>query len=152
MTISPLSTRTLQMVFAPDPRLRQVSRPVGPAEFGVGLVACMQEMVETMFAAPGVGLAGVQVGDMRRILVCLLDGEVVQMVNPVITRRSRLTHVGEEGCLSFPARTVNRPRSRQVTVDFHTPEGVPVSRSVSGFSARIVQHEIDHLDGKTIAG
>lgn len=140
----------LALVPLPDPRLHQVSREVRPDEFGDDLERHMRAMVDTMHAERGVGLAGVQVGDMRRVLVAVLDGEVVLMVNPAITQRSKVTQSDREGCLSVPGRVALRSRSRQVTVEYQDPQGGFASRTVRGFSARVVQHEVDHLDGKTI--
>ena len=142
---------SLPIIHAPDPRLKQVSRPVTDEEFGPDLDRRAHEMVATMVAARGAGLAAVQVGDLRRLIVATINNEIVVMVNPTITHRSKIVQVDAEGCLSFPKRVVQRPRARQVTVSYTNLRGEPVMTTLSGFPARVVQHECDHLDGKTIA-
>lgn len=142
---------TLSLVCAPDPRLKQPSRAVDASEFGHDLDSLMDAMIATMQVEEGAGLAGVQVGEMRRIVIVVLNGTPVKMVNPVLTAKSKTVQVDTEGCLSFPNRKVKRARSRQVTVTFQNPlTGEQVTRTVFGFEARAVQHELDHLDGKTI--
>lgn len=140
----------LDILRYPDSRLHQTSLPVREDEFGPELVAIMNAMVATMTAARGIGLAGVQVGDMRRIAVVTVGGKPVSMVNPVVDHVSRIRHADVEGCLSFPgqARKVSRPR--QVTVTFRTPSGETRTLDLAGMEARCALHEIDHLNGKTI--
>jgi peptide deformylase len=142
----------LPVVKAPSPILRTPSREVRPDEFGPELDAAMDAMVETLADEKGAGLAGVQVGDCRRIiLVCLGPDQVPEkMVNPVIVKASKIRKSDVEGCLSFPGRKATVSRAVQVTVTYSTPYGQSCTRTLSNFEARCVQHEIDHLAGKTI--
>lgn len=145
----------LQLVTAPDPRLAQPSRPVREDEFGSDLAQHMEAMVGVMRQLQGAGLAGVQVGDLRRLLVMLMrqpDGtsHPEPVVNPTITKQSRLRATDVEGCLSFPGKSRQVGRARQITVQYRTPWGEAREVTLSGFESRCLQHEIDHLDGKTI--
>lgn len=142
----------LPIVLAPDPRLRTMSRPVRDDEFGADLDFVMDQMILTLQNERGAGLAGVQVGDTRCIiLVCLGPNKVPEkMVNPKLIKTSNVRASAEEGCLSFPGRTIQKSRPRQVTVEYNTPFGEVKSVTLTGFEARCVQHEIDHLGGKTI--
>ena len=142
----------LAVVQSPDPRLHEVSRPVREDEFGPELDARMDEMVDTLRAERGAGLAGVQVGDLRRIILVHIGPgtEPEKMVNPVVVAASKLTRLDTEGCLSFPNRKVTKPRARQVTVEYRSPLGEVRKVTLFNFEARCVLHEIDHLNGKTI--
>jgi peptide deformylase len=152
----------LPILTVPNPLLAQKSRPVREDEFGPALEARMSDMAETMYAAPGVGLAGVQVGDLRRILVVdLSDGEdengekrrgehLVMMCNPEILERSRDKITWEEGCLSVPELWEDVTRPDRVRVKFRTPDGAWQDRWFEEYPAVIVQHEMDHLDGVVI--
>jgi peptide deformylase len=137
-----------------DPsRLRVTSRPIRDDEFGAELDAVMDGMITTLYRERGAGLAGVQVGDARRIILVNLGPNMVpeKMVNPVIVRASRMRQADKEGCLSFPGRLATVTRPRQVTVEYRTPLlGETRSVTLSGFEARCLQHEVDHLNGKTI--
>ena len=140
----------MTLVYAPDPILHTVSTPVPDADFGAALNAVMDRMIDIMRLHRGAGLSGVQVGDTRRIIVMMINSATVKMVNPTIISRSKLRVSDTEGCLSFPGRTRAVNRARQITVGFDTPFGDPCSLMLTGFAARCVQHEMDHLDGKTI--
>ena len=141
--------RVLEVVCHPDPRLREVCAPV------TGDVADLsRDMLATMYAAPGRGLAGPQVGAMLRLFVMdaswkegLPDPRV--FVNPGIVAVSDETDVAEEGCLSIPGvpRRVRRPVT--CTLAFDGPDGRR-REDFAGFAARCVQHEMDHLDGVLI--
>ena len=140
------------ILLSPDPRLHEKSRPVHEDEFGVELDTVMNAMISALQKERGAGLAGVQVGDVRRILIVNLgpDKTPEKVVNPVLVQASKLRCMDKEGCLSFPGLLKQVPRSRQVTVQYQTPFGETRTRSLSGFEARCIQHEIDHLNGKTI--
>jgi len=110
------------------------------------------DMVETMYAAPGVGLAAPQVGASQRIIVLDVDHEspgtrLITLINPVITEREE-TIVWEEGCLSVPDFTADVTRARRVLVTGWTPDEKEQSIEADGLLAVALQHEIDHLDGK----
>lgn len=129
-----------------DPILRKVCRPV--EKFDDRLAALLEDMADTMHAADGVGIAGPQVGMMRRLCVVdCYDGEgVIELVNPEIISASG-EQTGSEGCLSFPGKwgTVIRPMN--VTVRAQDRNGNWFEISGEGLKARAFCHEIDHLNG-----
>lgn len=133
----------------PDPLLRQVSQPV--AEIDDEIRELARDMAETMYAAPGVGLAAPQVGVLKRLIVldCARQDEAPQLmtaVNPEILEGAGEINE-EEGCLSVPsyyARVVRRP---EVRVRFLNLDGAVVEMSAEGLLAVAFQHEIDHLNG-----
>ncbi|HEX9774902.1 MAG TPA: peptide deformylase [Actinomycetota bacterium] len=137
-----LTVRTLG-----DPILRTKAAPV--ATFDDELRALAEDMHETMAAAPGVGLAAPQVGRPIRLLVFDSgeEGERGTIVNPVITAFSEETQEAEEGCLSIPGAYYPVVRALRVHVQGLDVEGAPLERDAEGLLARILQHEIDHLDG-----
>ena len=136
----------------PDPRLKQVSTPV---QGGVtdAVRALMDDMLETMYAAPGIGLAAIQIGVPERVIVMDLarEGEPRAprfFVNPEVLWRSEETLPYEEGCLSIPDvyDEVERPaRVRLRSLDYR---GEEVVEDAEGLFAVCIQHEIDHLDGR----
>jgi peptide deformylase len=106
-----------------------------------------EDMLETMREAPGVGLAGPQVGILDRIFTWEVDEEHGVVVNPEITKRSRRTITDEEGCLSLPGLVYPVERARAVRVEGLDEFGKPLRIDAEEHLARVVQHEIDHLDG-----
>ena len=144
MTVRPI-------LILPDTRLRQVAEPVDA--FDDDLKNTVADMFETMYEAPGIGLAGPQIGYMKRVVVIDLadeenpDSGKIAMVNPEIVAMSDETAVSEEGCLSIPELYYEVERPAEVTVRYHTPEGQEVTREAKGRLAVCMQHEIDHLDG-----
>jgi peptide deformylase len=134
----------------PDPALRERAREI--EEFGSDLEALAERMGRLMDDASGVGLAGTQLGLLRRILVYRHDedADVVALVNPVIVERSDETEVSGEGCLSLPRVDVPVERATSVTVEAKDPHGDDLRFEASGMEARVIQHEIDHLDGVLI--
>jgi peptide deformylase len=133
----------------PDPVLRLGAREV--EEFDDGLRALIERMGRLMQEARGVGLAAPQIGISRRVLVYLPadDAPVIGLVNPRITAHSDESDSADEGCLSLGAATVIVPVERPVsiTVQAQTPDGEPVTIEAEALEARVLQHEIDHLDG-----
>lgn len=108
----------------------------------------IKKMEETMMAEKGVGLAAPQVGRNERIIVALFNQKTIMpMINPEITAHSDDTVVGEEGCLSLPGQWGNVRRFKDISVKFQTAKGEDRTMKLSDFNARIVQHEIDHLNG-----
>jgi len=108
----------------------------------------IKEMGKTMKAEKGVGLAAPQVGENLRIIVVLLDGKnTVPMINPDITDHSYETEYGEEGCLSIPGKWGQVQRYKDIVVRYKNEKNEKRLLKLEGFNARIVQHEIDHLDG-----
>lgn len=147
----------LDILEAPHPLLNQKARDVRDDEFGEELAAHLSNMAETMYAAPGVGLAGPQVSDSRRILVADPgageDDEglsLYQMVNPEIVERSRDMIESEEQCLSVPDITVKVMRHFRVTLTWRDPWGKEHRESFDDWAAIVIQHELDHLVGKTL--
>jgi peptide deformylase len=132
----------------PEPVLREPARPV--EEFSDDLRALVKRMFALMDDANGVGLAGNQVGLLRRVLVYRPDREDAEpraLINPVITESSDETAVDEEGCLSLGPLRVPVERAVRVSVDAVDENGTPVHVDAEHLEARILQHEIDHLDG-----
>ena len=113
----------------------------------------LDDMRETMFAANGIGLAAPQVSRNTRVVVCYFnygtDHElIVDMINPEIVHRSKEKETHEEGCLSLPEKYDMVPRHTGVTVKFLDRKGKEQVLKLAGLNARIVQHELDHIDGK----
>ena len=139
-----------QILILPDPLLRKVSEPV--TLVNAEIKNLMNDMLETMYAAPGIGLAAVQIGVLKRIIVIDLskDGEKKDplfIVNPQITFKSDKLISYEEGCLSIPNQfaEVKRPSSCKVNfLDYH---GKKKEINADGLLATCIQHEVDHLNG-----
>ncbi|MFN8161445.1 MAG: peptide deformylase [Solirubrobacterales bacterium] len=136
-----------QVVQFGDPVLKSVASPV--AEFGEALDREAERMIGIMRGAIGVGLAATQVGVLRRMLVFQAgsDAEPAALVNPRIEWRSEEVEVAEEGCLSIPRVSVDVERSLFARVTGADLAGEPLTIEASGLEARVLQHEIDHLDG-----
>ncbi len=117
-------------------------------EFDDELRAVSERMIQLMHDAEGVGLAATQVGILRRFFVCTLDGEDRLLVNPVVTPVGDEIESDTEGCLSLGTVKVPVDRAARVTLEARDVEGRPVSLELEGYPARVVQHEVDHLDGK----
>lgn len=131
-----------------DPVLKSVATPV--EGFDEALSRLAGEMLASMREHEGVGLAATQVGRLKRIFVAGLEDEEYAIVNPVIESRSEETETDTEGCLSLPGVQVEVERPVGITVSGHDPEGNPTKIEATGLFSRIIQHEIDHLDGITI--
>ena len=140
----------LPILIHPDPRLRKVCDPVAdPSSIG-GLI---EDMLKTMYEAPGIGLAAPQVGANARVLVmdCSAKDEPpapIALINPEILDASEDENEHEEGCLSIPDQYAMVTRPREVTVRWTSPEGETREERFDGLWATCVQHEIDHLNGK----
>jgi peptide deformylase len=135
----------------PEPVLREPARPV--SEFSDDLKALVKRMTTLMDDANGIGLAGNQVGLLRRVLVYRPDREDAEpraLVNPVIVERSEEVESDEEGCLSLGPLRVPVERNVRVSVDAQDENGEPVHIDAESLEARVLQHEIDHLDGVLI--
>lgn len=126
--------------------LRKKSEPV--KEITKKTQKFIKEMEKTMKMENGVGLAAPQVGENSRVIVVLLNSEnVTPMINPEIIEYSDEVELGEEGCLSLPGMWGQVKRYKTITLRYKTPKNQNVTLKLEGFNARIVQHEIDHLDG-----
>jgi peptide deformylase len=133
----------------PDPVLKLEAREV--EEFDDDLRRLVERMKQLMKDAYGVGLAGNQIGMLRRVFVFQKDeDEVAALVNPRIVGRSDESDVDEEGCLSMQGIRVPVERSLTVTVEAKDEEGRDVRLELEGLTARVAQHEMDHLDGTLI--
>lgn len=142
-----------------DKILSEVATDISEGEFGKELDETMSSMAMLMYSSQGVGLAGPQVGISKRILVADMSAvvgdvygrDLVKMVNPVVQSFSEEVASAEEGCLSFPGLGKKVERALAVHVKFFSPlTGQEESRTFSGWKARIILHEIDHLDGVTL--
>jgi peptide deformylase len=132
------------------PGLQAPSQPV--TVFDADLHTLLDDMIATMYAAPGIGLAAPQIGVPLR--VCVIDlsigkrgGEVIELVNPEFVERDGL-QLEEEGCLSVPGFEATVPRPSRAVVRAHARQGAPNTVEGSGLLARALQHELDHLDGR----
>ena len=143
MTVRPI-------LIHPDPRLKKVAALV--TEITDDLRHAAQDMLETMYDAPGIGLAGPQIGLMQRIIVmdCIKDGPPEPMVlcNPKVVWSSEDRNTYEEGCLSIPDQYAEVTRPAAVRVTWLGLDGAQHEQDFEGLWAICVQHEIDHLDGK----
>jgi peptide deformylase len=139
----------LQVRQYPDAVLRMRAKEV--EEFDEPLGALVERMIRLMQEARGVGLAAPQIGITRRVLVFQTaeDEPAVGLVNPRVTAESEERTTEDEGCLSLGAATVVVPveRPATVTVEASSPGGEPLSIQAEGLEARVIQHEIDHLEG-----
>lgn len=118
----------------------------------IELIELVQEMLGTMLVEGGVGLAANQVGVNQRIALVkeVPANNVVVMVNPEIVKRGAITSIKNEGCLSYPGKVVAVERSNKVMVKYQDLHGASLIANFTGYVARIIQHEVDHLDGVTI--
>lgn len=126
-----------------DPVLKAVCTPIEPGEH-LPWLATMERVCRL---APGVGLAAPQIAQARRVVMTLLGRESRFYINPVITWRSESTNVQREGCLSYPGIEKGIRRHDAIEMDFLDEQRRPRSERFDGFTARVIQHEVDHLDG-----
>ncbi|KPL05900.1 peptide deformylase [bacterium SM23_57] len=142
-----------EIITVPHPTLKKKARKVN--DFGPQLQALVDDMVETMRAAPGVGLAAPQIDIPLRLIVVEFGDEedetvppkLYAVINPEITRHSQETLIGIEGCLSVPNLIGDVERYESITVKGLNRQGQPLKIKAEGWLARIFQHEIDHLNG-----
>jgi peptide deformylase len=140
-----------KIITIPDPQLRLVSAPVAAVDKGILQLA--DDMLETMYDAPGIGLAAIQIGVPQRILVIDLAKKdeaknPIVFINPEIIGQSEELSVYEEGCLSIPEYYEEVERPAVVKVRFTNSKGKVEEIDADGLLATCLQHEIDHLDGK----
>jgi peptide deformylase len=131
----------------PDAVLRMRAREV--EQFDDDLARLAEKMGRLMHDARGVGLAATQVGVLQRLFVFQRsdDEDVTTIVNPEITKRSRSTEIADEGCLSLQGVLVPVERASEVTIEGQDVTGAPLKLELEELDARVVQHELDHLDG-----
>ena len=139
-----------QVVKFGDPVLKSVASPV--TDFGEPLRAEVERMIGIMRDGMGVGLAATQLGILRRLLVFQAgaDAEPIALINPEVEWLSDELALAEEGCLSLPRVSVDVERPLHARVSGLDIEGEPITIEASGLEARVLQHEIDHLDGVLI--
>ena len=145
----------LEILKYPDKRLREKSQPVEPEEIAKAYFQeLIEEMFHTMYAAPGVGLAAVQVGVLKRFMVLdvgINEGELIKRDPKVVINPAFKLHEGEvvweEGCLSCPDLVVPVKRAQRVVVEALDREGQPLVLEGQDLLAVALQHEVDHMDG-----
>jgi peptide deformylase len=141
----------LSLVKAPDPRLKLVSKPV--EQINAELRTLIADMVETMYAANGIGLAAIQIGIPLRLAVIDLDpkgpnSKVLTVINPEITETSGEAVLQNEGCLSVPEVWDDVSRAARIKVQYLDENWKKQSADADGLFAICLQHEIDHINGK----
>ncbi len=139
------------ILWYPDPRLKKVCDAVGKIDAGVRALA--DDMLATMYDAPGVGLAAPQVGVLTRLFVmdCApkdAKPEPMVLINPEVVALGQELIEAEEGCLSVPDFYEDVTRPGSVTIQWHGRDGAEHSGTFEGLAAKCIQHEIDHLNGK----
>jgi peptide deformylase len=148
----------LDILLYPDKRLREVSKPVDPKKISdPGFQKLLDDMFVTIYAAPGVGLAAVQIGALQRVMVMdigISEGEVVKR-NPRVVINPEYVHqegsvIWEEGCLSCPDLVVPMRRFQRVKIHSLDRHGKPQELEGVDLLSVAIQHEIDHMDGKLI--
>lgn len=150
----------LKIITEPNQLLHQKSREVLPEEITEELSSVLSDMAVTMYARGGVGLSGPQIGDFRRIIVADLEyaettdrqkygNKLIKMINPIVTFNSGSV-LAQEGCLSVPGFEQVVERGDTIIVEFLNELGESCCKSFENFAARIILHEIDHLDGITL--
>ena len=143
----------LPLIIAPDPILKTVSKLVTTIDDSIR--AFVMDMFDTMYYQKGVGLAAVQVGVLKRILIADVTwrddvgttGEQFVLINPEIINDSEELHIYKEGCLSFPDQFADVERPKSVRVRYLDLQGKQQEQSFEGLLATCIQHEIDHLNG-----
>jgi peptide deformylase len=138
----------LQVLYHPDPRLRIKAAPVAVVDDGVRRLAA--DMMETMYAAPGIGLAATQVNVHRRLLVVDVSethDQPLCLINATLLQKEGIERM-EEGCLSVPGVFEEVERAERIRVRFQDLEGRTVEQDADGLLAVCIQHEMDHLEGK----
>ena len=144
---------TLPIITLPDPKLRKISDPIERVD--AELLKLADDMLETMYDAPGIGLAAVQVGVMKRLIVLDVSEDEneprpLTLFNPEILKLGTATRVHEEGCLSIPDFRIDIERPATLTLGYIDREGKPRELEAEGLLATAIQHEVDHLNGKLI--
>lgn len=139
---------TLEILRYPDKRLRQIAKPV--TNFNTDIKKLVKDMAETMYAAPGIGLAAIQVNVEKRVVVIDIteDKSHLQVfINPVIKNKTG-SITSDEGCLSVPEIYAAVERAEQVLIEAQDADGKIFTLEADELMAICIQHEIDHLDGK----
>ena len=125
--------------------LRKKSKRVSKIDDNIRNLA--NDMISAMKFYGGVGISAPQCGILKQIIVVLINQEPKVFINPEITNTSKEKEVGEEGCLSIPETFIKKERYSQITIKYRDLKGHPHLETYEGFTARVIQHEIDHLYG-----
>lgn len=136
----------LDMILHPNPILRQKAVAVSDA-LAPEIQSLIPQMIEAMKGHRGIGLAAPQIGQSIRLIIVNHQDGPIAMINPVITKKSLLKKWGEEGCLSIPGVYGEVKRHQKVSVSYTDKNDKAQTLDAEGLLARIVQHEIDHIDG-----
>jgi peptide deformylase len=139
----------MEVLKHPNPALKTPALDVEPA-VDVDLRKLVRTMAQAMYAEAGIGLAATQIGVAKRVIVLDIDDEIMALCNPVVTSHCEELVVDEEGCLSVPGVSVPIGRYRSLTCEALSLSGDPVTIEAEDMLARVLQHEIDHLDGVLI--
>jgi len=139
-----------KILIEPDPVLRQKCEPLEKVD--IHIKKLMDDMLETMYAAPGIGLAAIQVGILKRLVVIDISKEEekrqpIFLVNPEIINKSKETSVYEEGCLSLPGQFAEVERPAECSIKYIDYYGKEKELKANGLLATCIQHEIDHING-----
>ena len=140
-----------KILYVPDPILRQKAKPI--KEITSKEIEILKKMIETMLKAPGVGLAANQIGILKKIVTINIkdskdNNNICVLFNPIISFYSKNKIIMEEGCLSLPQQYAEIERSEEIIVEYQNEKNQKIKEKKSGFEARVLQHEIDHLQGK----
>jgi peptide deformylase len=140
-----------KIVIEPDPILRKKSENLEKVDNELRLL--LDDMLETMYAAPGIGLAAVQVGILKRLIVIDISKDKekknpIFLINPEIIFKSKKTSIYEEGCLSLPGYFAEIERPEECHIKYIDYDGKKKEMKANGLLATCIQHEIDHLNGK----
>tara|TARA_B100001057_G_C22832831_1_gene944070 strand:- start:10 stop:534 length:525 start_codon:yes stop_codon:yes gene_type:complete len=138
------------IVTEPDPILRKKSLPLENVNDNTRKL--LDDMLQTMYAAPGIGLAAVQIGVLKRIIVVDIskkeeEKKPIFLINPVITFKSKETSLFEEGCLSLPGHFAEIERPAKCKIEYINYNGKKAELGAEGLLSTCIQHEIDHLNG-----
>jgi peptide deformylase len=139
----------VDIIAHPNPALKQSAHEVDPLA-DTQLSQLVADMAKAMYEAPGVGLAATQVGVQKRVFVFDLDDGLVALCNPTLLSSSSETEIDDEGCLSLPGITVPVERACEIVATGLALDGGRIKIEASGLRARVIQHEMDHLDGMLI--
>ena len=139
-----------KIVIEPDPILRKESEPIEKVDND--LRKLLDDMLETMYAAPGIGLAAVQVGILKRLIVIDISKDKEKknplfLINPEIVSKSKNTSMYEEGCLSLPGHFAEIERPSECQINFLDYNGKKKEITAKGLLSTCIQHEVDHLNG-----
>lgn len=140
--------QNLTIVTLPNAVLRQKAKAINIKDIGkLGLKELARKMIIAMRQAKGIGLAAPQIGKSIRFIVVEVLPEPLVLINPVITHSSFAKELGQEGCLSIPGQWGFVKRAIKVDVEGYTLDGKKTKLNTEGLLARVIQHEVDHLDG-----